>query len=241
MVSQLMWFHRISCHEGQSFESANGTVPLQPVLHPHWYCHRNIAPQVPIISTDLRIAGNLAFPAADSTASWLAILVNHHPHREGNERPRGIRCHVPLRSTPTVPQDSGLSFGKSRGGVATGRFFGSSAAFCGHCGRPSRHAPLARWSSPGLPFTTLPLTRLHRFESHLFRVLLLRRLHLPLPLSSCGDHHHASCSRAGVPGGRGFALRWRASTVRLVLECRPTCSCATSTSPSGQWVSAGSR
>ena len=36
----------------------------------------------------------------------------------------------------------------------------------------------------GLPFTTLPLSPLQRFDSHLFRVLLLRRLHLPLPLSS---------------------------------------------------------
>ena len=36
----------------------------------------------------------------------------------------------------------------------------------------------------GLPFTTLPLSPLLRFDSPLFRVLLLRRLHLPLPLSS---------------------------------------------------------
>ena len=36
----------------------------------------------------------------------------------------------------------------------------------------------------GLPLTTLPLSPLHRFDPHLFRVLLLRRLHLPLPLSS---------------------------------------------------------
>ena len=68
----------------------------------------------------------------------------------------------------------------------------------------------------GLPFTTLPLSPLQRFDSHLFRVLLLRRLHLPLPLSSracrcgrpldCLGHHRASCSRAGVLGRRGFAL-----------------------------------
>ena len=68
----------------------------------------------------------------------------------------------------------------------------------------------------GLPFTTLPLTPLHRSESHLFSVLLMRRLHLPLPLSSrfcrserpldCLGHHRASCSRAGVLGRRGFAL-----------------------------------
>ena len=83
---------------------------------------------------------------------------------------------------------------------------------------PAHRAMLRSQSSPlsGLPFTTLPLLLLQRFDSHLFRVLLLRRLHLPLPLSSracrcgrlldCLGHHRASCSRAGVLGRRGFAL-----------------------------------
>ena len=83
----------------------------------------------------------------------------------------------------------------------------------------------------GLPFTTLPslwppfhhfalflaslsplcpCRPLQRFDSHLFRVLLLRRLHLPLTLSSracrcgrpldCLGHHRASCTRAVVLG-----------------------------------------
>ena len=71
---------------------------------------------------------------------------------------------------------------------------------------PAHRAMLRSQGGPlsGLPFTTLPLSPLQRFDSHLFRVLLLRRLHLPLPLSS--RHHRASCSRAGVLGRRGFAL-----------------------------------
>ena len=90
---------------------------------------------------------------------------------------------------------------------------------------PAGLAPLGRWSSFCLPFTTLPLTPLHRFECHLFRVLPLRRLHLPLPLSSrfcqcgrplgCFGHHRASCPRAALLGRRGCALE---STVARV--CR---------------------
>ena len=57
---------------------------------------------------------------------------------------------------------------------------------------------------------------LPRRSPQLFRVLLLRRLGLPLPLTSrtcrCGrsldpsGHHRAPCARAGVLGRRGFAL-----------------------------------
>ena len=60
----------------------------------------------------------------------------------------------------------------------------------------------------GLAFCVAPASFLTRIDSHLFRVLLLRRLRLPLPLSvrtcRCGrlldpfGHHRASCSRAGV-------------------------------------------
>ena len=64
-----------------------------------------------------------------------------------------------------------------------------------------------------LPHTLLcPTCPLRRFDLDTFRVLLLRRLRLPLPLSSHScrtlglGHHRASCSRAGVLGRRGFAL-----------------------------------
>ena len=58
---------------------------------------------------------------------------------------------------------------------------------------------------PTYPFTTL--------SPQLFRVMLLRRLGLPLPLTSltcrCGrplGHHRTACARAGVLGRQGFAL-----------------------------------
>ena len=68
----------------------------------------------------------------------------------------------------------------------------------------------------GLALSTCPLCRVTRLEPFLFRVLLLRRLRLPLPLTGrncrCGQpldssgHHRAACARAGVLGRRGFAV-----------------------------------
>ena len=67
-----------------------------------------------------------------------------------------------------------------------------------------------------MALSTCPLCRVTRLEPCLFRVLLLRRLRLPLPLTgrncrcgfpldSCGLHR-AACARAGVLGRRGFAV-----------------------------------
>ena len=73
----------------------------------------------------------------------------------------------------------------------------------------SQQGPMA-----GIPFTCMPLSSESRFQPQEFRVLLLRRLWQPLPLSSsicrCGrpldsrGHHRAACSVAGVLGRRGF-------------------------------------
>ena len=72
----------------------------------------------------------------------------------------------------------------------------------------------------GLPFVPFPH---QRFVSHVFRVFVLRRLHVPLPLSSpscrCGrpldarGHHRTSCPISGVLGRRGFALESVAARV----------------------------
>ena len=74
---------------------------------------------------------------------------------------------------------------------------------------PSRQALLSSQSGPGASaaFSVTPSSALTRIESHLFRVLLQRRLHLPLPLSNricgCGrpidsfGHHRAACGRTG--------------------------------------------
>ena len=60
------------------------------------------------------------------------------------------------------------------------------------------------------PFVALPTSRFSKFDAQVFRVLLRRRLRLPLPLSSrscrCGrlldplGHHRAGCSEAGGVG-----------------------------------------
>ena len=75
-------------------------------------------------------------------------------------------------------------------------------------------ALLSSQSGPaaGMSFATVPSNPLCRIEAQLFRVLLSRRLRLPLPPASrmcrCGHllvsfgHHRASCSQAGVLGRR---------------------------------------
>ena len=71
------------------------------------------------------------------------------------------------------------------------------------------------------PFTSFPTSREARFDSQPFRVLLLRRLRLHLPVNvrrcRCGrlldpfGHHRSACATAGVLGKRGFALEFAAA------------------------------
>ena len=74
----------------------------------------------------------------------------------------------------------------------------------------------------GTSFSAFPSCFLTRIDSHLFRVLLLRRLQLPLslaprlcrcgrPLDPCG-HHRAACAVSGVLGRRGFRCGVGSST-----------------------------
>ena len=75
----------------------------------------------------------------------------------------------------------------------------------------------------GVALSVAPINFLTRIDPSLFRVLLLRRLRLPLPLSlrfcRCGrpldpcGHHRAACSRAGLLGRRGFAAESAAARV----------------------------
>ena len=83
----------------------------------------------------------------------------------------------------------------------------------------SQHGPLA-----SAPFKALPT----RVDAQPFRILLCRRLHLPLPLTlrtcRCGrqldmfGHHRAACAQAGVLGRRGYPLEVAAAQ-RLELAC----------------------
>ena len=75
----------------------------------------------------------------------------------------------------------------------------------------------------GVALSVAPINFMTRIDPSLFRVLLLRRLRLPLPLSMrfcrCGrpldpcGHHRAACSRAGLLGRRGFAVESAAARV----------------------------
>ena len=75
----------------------------------------------------------------------------------------------------------------------------------------------------GAPLTCVPTSPLLQFHPQLFRILLLRRLRLPFPLTSrvfrCGrqidpfGHHCPACSRAGVLGRRGHAVESAAARV----------------------------
>ena len=81
----------------------------------------------------------------------------------------------------------------------------------------------------GAALTTAPTCFHTRIEPHLFRLLLLRRLRLPLPpcvpvcrygrpLDSFG-HHHAACPRAGLLARRGFAVEMAAAKVCREARC----------------------
>ena len=82
----------------------------------------------------------------------------------------------------------------------------------------------------GVPFTSFPTSSISRFESSVFRVLLQRRLWLPLPPSTrkcrCGrlpdvrGHHRAACAVVGVLGRRGFPVESAAARVCRETEAR---------------------
>ena len=90
---------------------------------------------------------------------------------------------------------------------------------------PQARAFVRSQSGPGgsMVLTTAPTSVLTKIPPHLFRVVLLRRLRLPLPLSQhayrCGrpidpfGHHRAACARTGALGRRGFALESGAARV----------------------------
>ena len=94
-------------------------------------------------------------------------------------------------------------------------------------------ALLRSQGGPGsrLAFSTCPMCRITRLGSHDFRLLLLRRLQRPLPLTVCScrcgrppdayGHHRAACARAGVLGRRGSVWRvwWPEFVHKRVAVC----------------------
>ena len=83
---------------------------------------------------------------------------------------------------------------------------------------PSAQATIRSQEGPraGMALMTCPTCRITTIPPQLFRVTLLRRLRLPLPLTvrscRCGlpfdefGHHRAACAQAGVLSRRGWAL-----------------------------------
>ena len=132
-------------------------------------------------------------------SSLMSALIDKQRPREGAltpHRPMGVRCETILLRIEGCPR-----------GEAS------------HPGPQGRRPPEVEQVLDGLDRVDLLLERstwLTRVDSHLFRVLLSRRLRLPLPLSSrlcrCSrsldifGHHRAACSRAEVLGRRGFSV-----------------------------------
>ena len=95
-------------------------------------------------------------------------------------------------------------------------------------GGPGAGAALTGGPGAGAALTALPTGRETTIPSHLFRVILLRRLRQPLPFTGrvcrCGrlidpnGHHRAACARTGVLGRRGFALE--SAVARICREAR---------------------
>ena len=81
----------------------------------------------------------------------------------------------------------------------------------------------------GMALSATPTSMLTRIEPHLFRIVLLRRLRQPLPLSTrscqCGRlldilGHRAACARAGFLGQRGFAIESVVARICREAGCR---------------------
>ena len=162
----------------------------------------------------------------ESTRS-AAVAAHHLSGVEGFEVPSWEALSHGLRPRPHDPED------REPGGFQHGWQHEAASRVERHfrdrnlMTRLAEHemALLRSQSGPyaGMALSVAPASFLTRIAPALFRVLLLRRLRLPLPLSfrlcRCGrpldsfGHHRAACSRAGVLGRRGFAVESAAARI----------------------------
>ena len=170
-----------------------------------------------------------------SLADCLPMVHERHPHSGSDHGARDGQGPMPVRSPlghcwriapllpepiPQNPASPSLGGSTKPHGVSS-----STTPYTGqNCQTPERvlmrsqHGPLV-----SAALTAVPTNRMTRIEAQPFRLLLLRRLRLPLPLTSrtcrCGrqldsfGHHRAACSVAGVLGRRGFPLEQAAAQV----------------------------
>ena len=121
----------------------------------------------------------------------------HRPRRKRTQNPRMATAKLPPRSTRPCPMSI----------------------------PPASQALLHSQAGPfaSRAFTTIPYTTEFEYPSHLFRILLLRRLRLHLPLSArlcrcrrpldpLGDHR-AACAQSGVLRARGGPLERAAARI----------------------------
>ena len=102
-----------------------------------------------------------------------------------------------------------------------GKQFPGSVDLANTCAPGAGLSPFPTEANGRSPYTCLPISPETTFQE--FRVLFLRRLWQPLPMSSftcrCGrpldsrGHHRAACPLAGVLGRRGFSLESAAARV----------------------------
>ena len=115
--------------------------------------------------------------------------------------------------------------GWQRSGAGKREHFAREIMLAGHRENSTQASLLRSQSGPcgGKVFTVLPTSTLTTIPSAEFRVLLLRRLHLPIPLAArhcrCrrvldpAGHHRAACSTCGVLRRRGKPLEKAAARV----------------------------
>ena len=157
--------------------------------------------------TGARTAREYLLEARFDAPSWEALANNLRPDAEDSVSEPGVPRHGWQCKAMRPVNERFLE------GVVQPRLLDASRALL-----RSQSGPFAI-----LPFTSFPSARHARFDPQPFRVLLLRRLWLPVPLSSrscrCGrpldssGHHRAACAVAGVLGSRGFALESAAARV----------------------------
>ena len=195
----------------------------------HWASWADVLPMIrdrhPAVATMIvnALDGDTASPCVGAVRRAAQDLAGV----EDFEVPQWRALAAGLRPPPREPEE--FEPGSQRAGwqheasTRVEREFRRSSVL-NHMSRRDR-ALLRSQSGPvaGVALSTTPSSPMTRMEPALFRVLLQRRLALPLPLSNrtcrCGrpldafGHHRAACARCGVLGRRGFALESAAGRV----------------------------
>ena len=190
-------------------------------------------------SEELPVGGESGFGVSTSSERACALvqldgLFAHHPQAPPSGQPVGGRVRGTADDTVLVSGGSKEPHGHI--GVRPTELTGGVARSAPNPRNPEEFEPgtvretlfsrlpdqeqalIRSQAGPGAgsALTAVPTGSETMIPSHLFRIVLLRRLRQPLPLSErscrCGrlldvcGHHHAVCARAGMLGRQGFSL-----------------------------------